>query len=71
MSFYVVYAKKNLAKLCVVKCKTDAQVEAEGFIRASRKTWGLRRNANWYANQLAEINNIPGIVEKIGNWPLD
>jgi hypothetical protein len=71
MSFYVVYAKNNLRKLCVIKSNTESQVEAAGFIRASRKTWGLRRNANWYANQLAEVHNIPGIVDKIGNWPLD
>lgn len=71
MSFYVVYAKHNLAQLCVIKRPSEEHVKTEGYIRASRKNWGFRRNANWYAMKLAEEFNLATLGQAQTLYPLD
>jgi hypothetical protein len=69
MSFYVIYSEKNLTKLDVVERHSQEDLEKEGLKRASRKTWGFRRNANFYARHLSSTFNLSTLGGKL--FPLD
>lgn len=69
MAFFVVFNKSNTTQLSVVNKPSEIQLNAEGFKRASRKVWGFRRNANFYARHLSSTFNLSTLGGQL--FPLD